>query len=38
VLIIAPTFNSEKRMAFDSIQQYSRQNILSDLPGPSGRS
>src|SRR5678815_392219 len=34
VLIMAPTFNSDKRMPFDSIWQYSRQDILSDLPSP----
>jgi hypothetical protein len=28
VLIMAPTFNSDKRMSFDSIHQYSRQDHL----------
>jgi 3-oxoacyl-ACP reductase-like protein len=31
---MAPTFNFEKRRAVDSIWQYSRQDILSDLLSP----
>ncbi len=29
--MMAPTCNSDKRMGFDSISQYSRQYILSDF-------